>query len=161
VGDLQVRLDIDGDVQYSRAFEVMGREADDLTAPLTESGEIVRQSVGEQFLTEGAHAGQPWQRLNRDYERWKEEEFGAGLPILVLTGDMRAAALSPNAVKVTPKRLLYEIDDDKAIWHQKGRGHNPARRMLDLTSGDRRQIDRAFARWLNHLRRGMIGTRAA
>lgn len=58
---------------------------------------------------------------------------------------------------VTPQRLVYEIDDDKAIYHQEGKGHNPARRLVDLTPVQKREWDREFAGWLNRLRRGPIG----
>lgn len=158
MGLTRVKFELLGEAQYSRGFLMAEREAADLTEPLTDVGHIVVQSVGDQFHTEGARSAR-WEPLNRAYARWKDSHAPAGpaAPILVFSGDMRAAALNEKrAVRVTPRRMVYEIDDDKAIRHQQGDGHMPERKLVNLTAGDRRQIDRAFSEWLNYLRRGII-----
>lgn len=77
--------------------------------------------------------------------------------MLVQTGDMRAAALDrARAVQVTPQRMLYEIRDEKAVWHQRGAGDLPQRKLVDLTMPDRRGFDRILAHWVTGLRRGPL-----
>lgn len=157
----KISFDLLGDKQYVRGFEAMASEVADLREPFEEIGEQLRLSVSEQFRTEGAHgAGGKWQALNPAYERWKRAEYG-DQPILVATGKMRAAAISRDAITVTPRQLIYEIDDPKAIHHQRGDEplpSNPARKLVDLSLTDRRGWDRSFAEWLNRIRRGPIWT---
>lgn len=151
----RVTFDIAGETQYARAFEAMEREADDLSEPLAEIGESVRLSVSEQFRTEGAHGlGSKWKPLNRDYAAWKERQVGPA-PMLVFTGTMRDAMLSRSAITVTRRRMVYEPDaPDYAPAHQFGEGNLPQRKMVAIPLSVRRTWDRAFASWLNDLRRG-------
>lgn len=169
---VHVGVDVSGDKQLSRAFEATSREAEDLSEPLGEFGRYMLVQIGEQFRTEGAHGGTPWQRLNRAYEVWKDEAF-PGRPMLVRTGRMRAEALSPEAVHVGPRRLVYELDEaagasysgpgdtadrgEVALIHQQGRGQQPARPIVQLNQVARRQLDRYFASWLNAVRRHHFG----
>lgn len=158
----QFRIDVNGDVQLSRAFEVTEAELRDMSEPLSRIGRDLQREVGLQFQTEGAQSGDPWQQLDTAYEAWKDEHApaGAGLPMLVFSGDMRGAALNPDAVTVTEDRLVYEIDDEKAIWHQEGRGVVPARKLVDLNQEWRRSVERTFHEWLNAIRRAAgIGSR--
>jgi hypothetical protein len=165
---VRIEIDVAGERQVSRAFEATAREAEDLSEPLHDVGGLILRQVGEQFLTEGAHGGSPWQRLSRAYDAWKEEHF-PGRPLLVRTGAMRAAALSPQAISVGPRRLVYELDDTAgasymregeehdvgaiAYIHQKGKGHQRVRKILQLNPVARREIDRTFVEWLNAVRR--------
>lgn len=153
----RISFDIVGDEQYVRGFEATAREAADLSAPLRSIGESLREAVAEQFLSEGA-AGSfgRWKPLNPAYERAKREA-GYGGPILVRTGAMFSAATDERSISVTPRRLVYEIDDPKAIHHQRGDGNLPQRRIVDLSLTTRRQWDRIFAGWLNNIRRGIRG----
>lgn len=153
----QIRFSIAGDEQYVRGFEATAREVEDLSEPLAEIGRQLRHDVAEQFLTEGGAGGYGrWQPLNPEYERWKRSQVGER-PILVYTGAMFAAATDERSVSVTPRRMVYEIDDPKAIHHQRGDGHLPVRRIVDLSLEQRREWDRTFHAWLTRIRRGPIG----
>lgn len=167
---VKIDLKVAGEKQISRAFEASAREAEDMSEPLQRFGDHLLQQVGAQFASEGAQGGAPWPQLNAAYAAWKDEHY-PGRPILVRTGALRAAATSKDAVTVTPRRLTYEIDGidvhenpsgyaevefigDVAVWHQKGRGHLPVRKIVDLNELARRQLDRYFSDWVNGLRRG-------
>jgi hypothetical protein len=166
---VSIELNVAGETQLARAFEATSREADDLSEPLARYGEFLLREIGEQFQSEGARGGEPWRRLSRAYETWKTEAY-PGRPILVQSGAMRSAALSPRAVTVTPRRLVYEIDDANvsggtrgegdrvdrgqlAYWHQTGGGRLPERRIVQLNMEARRQLERVFAEWLTAIRR--------
>lgn len=166
---VQLRFDVAGDVQLSRAFLTLGREAEDMSEPLARMGQHIRAAVGEQFATEGGRTG-GWQRLSSAYEAWKDEHF-PGLPIGVLSGGMRSAALSPDAVTVTPQRMSYVIDaanvdpgldsrgdaGERAVRFQRGAGNMPVREIIRLLATDNRQMERYFAEWLNGLRHRIMG----
>lgn len=152
-----VRFQILNDVQYARSFNLMANESRDLSEPLTLVGKSLLGSVHDQFRTEGAAGGgSRWHALNPDYAAWKRAQVGPE-PILVFTGDMRDAAVDPNAVQVTSRRLVYEIDDPKAIYHQEGEGSLPVRKIVDLPMTERRGWDRIFHSWINGLRHAPIG----
>lgn len=148
----RMRIDVVGDVLYSRAFEAYAHEVEDMSEPLGEVAESLRLSVSEQFRTEGGHQGEPWAQLNAAYARWKASAVGEQ-PILVFHGSMRDALLSRSAFTVSPRRLVYEPQDEKAYLHQVGAGNLPERPMVGLTEAEARGIDRTFATWLNAIRR--------
>ncbi len=158
---VEISFDIDGDAQYVRAFELLAHEARDLREPLEEIAESLIQAVGRQFLTEGAAGGSRWRPLNPAYARWKDAHF-PGRPLLVATGRMRAAALDKRrAVSVGAHRMVYEIHDPKAAYHQRGQGANPQRKLVELDLGVRRSWDRIVAEWVDGLRRGPLRHSAA
>lgn len=155
-----IRFSVVGDVQYSRAFEMLAHEAEDISEPLAEIGDRIVSSVHENFRTEGGHgvAG-GWKQLNPAYAEWKRQQVGDE-PILVFSGKMRAAMIDPSSLQISPRRLVYEPDaPDYAIQHQDPTvdGHPPQRKMVSLNMDDRRQFDRVFVEWLNDLRSGPIG----
>jgi len=160
-----------GETQLSRAFEALDREMDDLREPLRDAAGVLKRSVGQQFLTEGAHGGGPWQALNARYRAWKESHFGPGLPILVRTRKLRSSLLEGDRaiIELTPKRLTWGVPpaarypdgtpvETVAEAHQAGKGHQPQRRIIQLTAADRRSVEREFHEWLISRRRRMIGT---
>lgn len=158
----RLTFDVDGERQVSRAFSLMEHEVRDLSEPLEEIGELIRQAIGEEFATGGARGGAPWQPLSPDYAKWKEANF-PGRPLLVQTGSMRRDMLSKAAFRVTADRLVYspetasETHPEIAGFHQRGAEPNPARRMVDLTSSDRRSFEREVHEWVNAKRRGIFG----
>lgn len=146
----RLRFELAGEVHYSRGLLLAAEEARDLSEPLEQAGHLILGAVAQQFATEGRRAG-GWPPLSPRYAAWKAAHY-PGRPILVLTGQMKRAALDTRALQVTPRRLTYQIDDPKALYHQVGAGRLPVRRVVDLTGHDRRMIDRAFARWLARIR---------
>lgn len=166
----KVTIRVAGEEQLVRGFEMTAREAGDLTGPLRQVGDHLLEQVGQQFAEEGAHGGAGWQPLNRAYEAWKDANApaGPGMPILVFSGRMRAAALAKSTITVTPRRLVYEVGSgdlgpgepdrgELALMHHEGKGSLPARRIVELNTEARRQVDRLFVDWLNGIRRGAFG----
>jgi hypothetical protein len=144
------RLEIDGVAEVSRAFQVMAEDASDLSEPFHFIGGLILQAVTEQYDTQGAHGlGTRWAALSPQYAKWKEQHF-PGKPILEATGAMRRSTTSPQAVTVTSRQLVYEPDDPKAVYHQRGNGHLPQRRIVALSGSDRRKWDRVFLTWIRH-----------
>lgn len=155
----RLRFEVEGEVAYSRAFEAYERELRDMSEPLAEIGGLIIESVGEQFLTEGAHGGSRWEPLDPSYARFKQNHApaGEGAPLLVFSGEMRGKALDRgSALTVTADRVVYEPDSDLAGYHHKGKGDLPARRIVNLTAADRREWDREIIDWLTSIRRGAI-----
>lgn len=151
-----VRFEVAGDVQYARAFEAAADEAEDLSEPLGQVGDAVLRDVFEQFRTEGVHGhGTKWKALSAGYAEWKRQQVGEE-PILVFTGQTRAAMIARSAVHVSPRRMVYDPRAPKfALRHQQGDEADglPQRKMVEIPETDRRQWDRYFVEWLNSIRR--------
>lgn len=159
----RLTLTMAGGVQLARAFDVLASDAEDLREPLQHTHEHLRHVIGEQFQTEGGHAGQHWPALSPAYAKAKADHYGDGRPILVATGDLRAAWLALQPLELTHHRLVMgpragTLEERKTIAHQTGAGHNPERRIVDLTTGDKRGIDRIFAEYFSARVHRMIGT---
>lgn len=154
---VHVSFDIHGEQQISRAFLAYEHEVDDLSVPLDRMADVVLASVREQFTTEGLSGlGHPWTPLNPDYQAWKIARYGPR-PILVATGSMKGAMLNkPHAVKVTKKRMVYEPKGQRAeiaAYHQAGGGNLPQRKMVALTTAQKREaVDYVFSQWLFEIR---------
>jgi hypothetical protein len=152
-----IRFNVMGDEQVARGFLATAAEVADMRVPLTAIGQILLRGVFEQFRTEGESGGSKWKPLSPAYEEWKRGMVGDE-PILVFTGTMRAAMIAQNALRVDPRRLVYEPDSDIAGFHQKGvesRGL-PQRQMVEIPEAERRLWDRAFISWLNDIRHGSL-----
>lgn len=161
---VKISFDVAGERQVSRAFELTAAEAQDMSEPLARVGELLLEHIGIQFATEGGEGMTGhWMPLTPVYRAWKEAHF-PGAPILVRTGAMRAAALDPTDVDVSPRRMVYEIPGQPgeiAFFHQIGAGHLPARPIVSLTMADKREmVDRTFSEWINAIRHRPIGAAA-
>lgn len=159
----RLTLTIAGDVQLARAFDVLAHDAADLHEPLRETHEHLRQVIGEQFASEGAHSGRRWQDLSPAYAKAKADHYGEGRPILVASGDLRAAWLARQPLQLTSHSLVMgpregSDEETRSLVHQTGAGHMPQRKILDLTLDDKRGIDRIFATYFSARIRRMIGT---
>lgn len=155
---VKVSFGLEGDQQISRAFEATAAESEDMTEPLNRMADVILEAVRLQFESEGAAGlGSKWVPLDPDYAAWKLAHYGPH-PILVRTGGSKGAALNRRqSVKVTPKRMIWEPTGEPAKIldrHQRGAGHLPARKVLALTTAQKRvAVDRVFSEWLNELRR--------
>jgi phage gpG-like protein len=152
---VKVGFAVSGEQQISRAFQVYGEEAQDLSEPLDRMADVIIDAVRAQFDTQGTGGlGHPWTPLSPEYAAWKLARYGPK-PILVATGDMKQAMLDKaSAVTVTPKRMVYSPVDEKAGYHQDGTVNMPQRKIVALTDAQKRNaVDRVFSEWLNAIRR--------
>ncbi len=166
----RITMTIAGERQISRGFDILADDARDLRDPLGEVHDHLRGAIGEQFQSEGSHGGAPWEDLSPDYARDKAERWGDGLPILVASGDMRAAFLRRQPLELSSHRLVFGpgegerneegmVIEDYALAHQQGdedRG-TPQRKIVNLTTGDKRGIDRIFVEFFSARARRIIG----
>lgn len=149
MGLQKISFSVAGEKQYSRAFEVMAHEVTDMSEPLNAIGRSIISHVHQQFASEGgAGSYGKWKPLNPDYEAWKRQQVG-DQPILVFTGQSRAAMIDPGAVQVSPRRMVYAPDVESFMGdHQEGTNGMPRRRIVDLPTNLRRRFDRIFVEWL-------------
>lgn len=151
-----------------RQFVAFEREAENMTEPMALIGADLHAHIEAEFATEGA-AGLTgkWRMLSPAYGTWKKRH-SAGTPILVglrptnkgtrahphtpqsyeVSGRMRLELLDPNAMHVSPHRLLYAPVSNIAGYHETGTSRMPARPPVDLTLQFAHSIDRTIVVWL-------------
>ena len=154
MGLQRISFSITGDKQYSRGFEALAHEVEDMTEPFEQIGTMLISHVHEQFRTEGASgANGKWKRLSKSYAAWKRDQVGEQ-QILVFVGTMRGAMIDKaSAITISKKRFVYDPDvPEYANYHQKGDdgegGGPPQRKMVDLPDTERRKWDRVFVEWI-------------
>jgi hypothetical protein len=161
-----IRISTNGTVQYERGFEMLGKQAKDMTLPLSWIGRRLLTGISAQFESEGGWSGNPWTALSGPYENWKEQKV-PGLPMLVgvrrtgsagqrpqtyeRSGQMKDELLSPESMIAGPQRMVYAPHSDIAGFHQDGTERMPARPPVDIPLAEYHEWDRTFVRWLNGL----------
>lgn len=151
---IHLRFEVDGDVQLSRALDMVADELEDLSPAFERMAEDFYTTQWQVFAKEGGHEGlKPWAPLSERYEAWKERHY-PGRPILVLTGRLRAALTTPNArgaiKQVTADTLILGAHVPvKGGWnlaalHQQGTRKMPARPPLRLTEPQKK-------RWVKYM----------
>lgn len=153
---LRMQLFIPGD-QAAQINHVLTRGAAAVTdwRPAWEDiATLVEDGAVEQFRTEGARGGAPWQDLTIEYDRAKTRRWGVR-PLLVASGKGYGAVANrydPNHVRKLDAMEMRVGADDSAVpymkYHQSGtlgsfqsdrRGPSgmPRRRPMFLTKKDR------------------------
>lgn len=84
-----------------------------------------REWFREQFDSEGAWGGDPWEELAPS----TVAQRGSAHPILDDTGAMKRAASYARRV-ATPQTLELHVDDPKVHWHQDGTRKMPRRPVV-------------------------------
>lgn len=135
-------------------FDDLILEVDDMHVPLGRTMEYIRDTVIEQFTTEGERSG-GWEPLSDAYEKWKLARVGAE-PMLQLYGDLLLAAVHPGAVDTFADHATYEINDPKAVWHQFGAlrskgGRLPERELIVELPEDRGNIEEIWWEWFDYV----------
>jgi hypothetical protein len=161
-----VTVSMNGEVQYQRGFEMLSKQARDMTVPLSHIGRRLIEGVGRQFATEGGWSGNPWTNLSESYGAWKESKV-PGLPKLIgivrtgkpgmrpqtyqRSGRMLAEMIDPASLHVSPQRMIYAPTSGVAGYHEFGTDRMPARPPVELPLTELHEWDRTFVRWLNGL----------
>jgi phage gpG-like protein len=139
---------IEGEEQVGRMLSRVTDKIDDLAPFWEAAGSMLVTTVGEQFDTQGGRTG-GWAPLSPQYAIDKARKYGSQ-PILVASGAMRASLMggSGNISRQIPEGLVFGTDVSYARYHQTGTSRMPQRRILDLTSDDRRAMMKLLQRHL-------------
>lgn len=98
------------------------------------------------YDAQGDPIGRAWRELSPGYLRWKERNY-PGLPILVLTGDMRASAIGENAAdrRIEPREANYWVPQPYAAAHQFGTQRIPQRWFFGANEETKSAIEELVA----------------
>lgn len=141
-----VTLRVLGVARVKRELRRMRRRARDLRPPFRAFSDVLRLHNEAVFQTEGAFAGKRWAPLTPAYAAWKFRAVGA-LPILQLEGDLKRSLTNKpmDIERVNKLRAEFGTRDRKAVWHQFGTRHMPARPPVTVTKPLIHELERLVA----------------
>ncbi len=154
MGVVRVRFEVLNEVQFSRAFETLAEEMQDLSKPYEDIQNEFYASMSDVFSREGAFEGRTkWADLSPTYRAWKQKHF-PGRKILELTGRLIASisvkGSSENISEITPTEMRVGTIVPYAMAHQLGTNRMPARKIIQLT-------DEQKLRWVQIIRKYLYG----
>lgn len=135
-GRVDVRFTGPDLTNYAIELRSMAHRSQNLQAPFDAWGQyLVETLIPRQFSAQGTP--KKWAKLKEPYASWKRKHFG-NLPILVLTGKMRAGftwEAGPRSLKVSNAARYWQ-------YHQDGTQNMVARPVLQISKDDRAQLTR-------------------
>lgn len=139
----QLQLVIEGEAQLNRWLDRFVDEVTDLTPTWDLVAKEFYAIEEEQFNSEGQGK---WPALSPGYARWKSAHY-PGRPLLVREGKLKTAATGGSgAVAIKDKRELQLGFKGVPYWryHQRGSGHLPQRKVVDLRESDKMRLMKTF-----------------
>lgn len=114
---VEVSISLFGDKIFKRRIQAMRHRAKNMSPVLSKIGDQWLDIVEEQFATEGARGGSPWEKLARE----TKFQRGSAHPILVRSGDLLIEMTNPQNLHVTDDEISLDLPNDVvARAHQGG-----------------------------------------
>lgn len=145
----QVDFSVLGEKQVSQMLSRTTDKAADLGPYWLMVTGLLQDTIAEQFRTEGGRTG-GWAPLSDRYALDKVRRFGAA-PILVATGALKDSLTGGSGFiqrQEGNESLRFGTSLGYGVYHQSGTSRMPQRRILDLTSDDRRTMMKMLQRHL-------------
>lgn len=144
---MRIDIDVRGEKQASRKILRMGRRAGDTRPVLTAVAHKLAEIEEERF----DHEGPGWAPLAQSTVAQKARE-GLNPGILDATGTLRQSLSSLGAADqlliIHDGLLVFGTTVPYAGAHQRGTGHVPQRKVIDLQERDKRLVVKTIQRWL-------------
>lgn len=155
------QFDALGETQVNRMLSRTTEKMADLRPFLDATAEMFREGLVEQFASEGARS-KKWAPLSPIYAAWKAKRWGAK-PILEASGRLQRSLTSTGGENIERRpgkdTLEFGTIVPYASYHQTGTKTMPQRKILDLTSNDRRATMKLLQRFLftDRSMKGFVG----
>ncbi len=138
-------------------FKLIGRRSSNVSPRVWKGiGAYLSREIYQQFVTDGARFGTPWEPLSAKWVKYKRKH-GYSTRILRMTGEMRQSLVGrPMDVERYYKTTaVYGTRNKKAVWHQDGTRspyglgiHNPPRPIINLTEEVENEIADRLAKYI-------------
>lgn len=145
---LRLTLSFFGETQLDRTLARFSDRARDARPAWEALADRFGALERAQFASEGRYSG-GWAPLSPRYGEWKAEHY-PGLPILELSGDLKASLTSrPFGVEIIePGFMAIGSDVDYGRWHQEGTDRMPRRRPVEFPDSERRAWIKLLQRFI-------------
>jgi len=141
---VHIRFSFLGEQQVDRTLLGFADRARDMRPAWDELEKRFTEWEEDWFASEGNGT---WAPLSPSYRAWKEKHF-PGEPILHREGILERSVTKPAIAVKEPTYAIFGTDDPVAGFHQRGGGHLPVRRVIDLAEDERQEWVRAVQRHL-------------
>lgn len=131
------------------SFEMAGAlVAQHLKGAMAEAVLIIKAGIEENFHSQGAHFGEPWQDLAERTLQNKASKGHGENPMLVDFGELEANLTDDERVRIDPVGTSVEVgtDDWRAHFFQGGTEKMPARKIIGVSQRDTAEIFLLFER---------------
>lgn len=141
-------FEIDGVEEFSRGFNRIEQEIDDLRSVWPAVAKEIYQIETEQFDSEGAAgATGKWAALSKAYAIYKAVKF-PNQTILKATGSLFDSLTNPDAAGAIFRPLKGELTIGSSVpygvYHQRGTPNMPARKIYSFSDSQKRRIQKAI-----------------
>jgi phage gpG-like protein len=144
---MNIKFEILGKKQVSTILSNIYSRVKDLRPAFKQIADNFRETERITFEKQGRPG--EWRALSPKYAAWKAKNY-PGKPIMVLTGDLKKSLTSRGGnhyEKIGRQELEIGTKDKLGIFHQKGAGRLPVRKLISPTPRDISewvQITRSF-----------------
>lgn len=152
-----IRISIDGEDQFARAFDRYDAQFDDLSNIWPDVRDEFWSIEKQQFRSEGVAGGDKWKPLSPAYAKAKLRRYGAK-PILQATGDLYASLTGETGdtfYQTTKTSIEIGTTLPYARYHQHGTDKMPARPPIRFSKQQQENLSKVIQKALiRELRRG-------
>lgn len=141
---LRLRFTFLGEEQVDRSLTRFERVAD-MRPAWALLRERFRVAEDRQFASQGRGS---WPPLSRVYGAWKARHF-PGRPLMVREDELRRSLVDGPEIDIEePSYAIFGTAVPYAVFHQRGAGRLPQRKVIDLDETERQEWVRTVQRWL-------------
>jgi phage gpG-like protein len=137
---LRLTFDVNPDErQIGRVFSRFAEYATDMREAWDDIEQDFIEGERRQFASQGRSGSGGWAPLNPRYAAYKRKKYGSR-GILVATGRLRSAAIGGSELRRRKEKKLLELEitTPYARFHQAGTSRMPQRRVIELTTAQKR-----------------------
>lgn len=141
-------------------FRNMVRRTNNFRSELRWARDELKKANRRNFATQGAASGEPWNKLDTEYQSWKIERYGA-LPTMIRSGDLYRdlTTLAGRVNHIGFKSATFGTDLEYAKFHQHGTRFMPARKIVFVPKDFARQLGEKVGEYVVYGPEGMEGYR--
>lgn len=147
-----LRMQILGTRELDFAIQGLLKKVSDFRPLWPRIAAVFHEQERMQFDASGAGPSGAWASLSARYGAWKARRY-PGQPLMVRTGRLRASLLEASADSIVDMseaiRMRIGTAVPYAIYHQRGGGFLPRRKLVDLTARQNLAFAREFQKYVN------------
>ncbi len=143
-------------------FRNMVRRSGNFRSELKWARDELKKANRRNFATQGTTSGEPWNKLDTEYQSWKIEQYGiSGLPTMIRSGNLYRdlTTLGGRVNHIGLKSATFGTDLEYAKFHQHGTRFMPARKIIFVPKDFARQLGEKVGDYMVYGSKGMEGYR--
>lgn len=149
-----VSIKVFGDEHFRHKIQKMSLRAAHAEPVMDAIGHDLITIIEEQFDTQGGRGGHPWKKLEIETIARR----GSAYPILIDTGELFDELITPGHIHTSdssvelklPEAVLQKAESAQYGFTSRAGKKIRPRKIIDLTTFDRKHFRNKISRWLTH-----------